>query len=382
MTEIKMYEKKDGTTAYMFSVYLGMDELTGKVKTTTRRGFQTQKEARLAMSKLLLDTDKHGFKKLDNKPFKAIYKQWYDQYKSTVKESTYTKTDEHFTLHILPEIGSIPMNKLKTIHIQTAVNKWFKAGLTRYKRFYNYINRVLTWAYKMQIINDNPASRVILPVNTSQFKTMKDNYYDLKELKHFFECLNDLDNPQAYTYFRLLAFTGMRKGESLALLWTDIDFNNNQISITKTESQGAHGRLLVNTPKTDASVRVVNVDDKTMSMLKEWRKTQRNELLMLGFNTINKDQLVFSNNRNTMLVPTKPRIWLQLVISRFDLKNVTVHAFRRTFATLAIESGASLKEVQAQLGHSSYKTTADVYTEVTKKQRKDTAQKYANYVDF
>lgn len=55
MTEIKMYEKKDGTTAYMFSVYLGMDELTGKVKTTTRRGFQTQKEARLAMSKLLLD---------------------------------------------------------------------------------------------------------------------------------------------------------------------------------------------------------------------------------------------------------------------------------------------------------------------------------------
>jgi len=81
MTEIKMYEKKDGTTAYMFSVYLGMDELTGKVKTTTRRGFQTQKEARLAMSKLLLDTDKHGFQKMDNKPFKAIYKQWYDQYK-------------------------------------------------------------------------------------------------------------------------------------------------------------------------------------------------------------------------------------------------------------------------------------------------------------
>ncbi|WP_459577270.1 tyrosine-type recombinase/integrase, partial [Companilactobacillus alimentarius] len=63
-------------------------------------------------------------------------------------------------------------------------------------------------------------------------------------------------------------------------------------------------------------------------------------------------------------------------------KNVTVHAFRRTFATLAIESGASLKEVQAQLGHSSYKTTADVYTEVTRKQRKDTAQKYANYVNF
>lgn len=382
MTTIKKYTKKSGQTAYMFTAYLGVDDQTGKSISTTRRGFQTKREAKIALSKLNIDVQQSGFRKLQTSPFKDIYEEWFNQYKNTVKESTFTKTDEHFQLHILPEIGNIPINKLKTFHIQTAVNKWFKQKLTRYKRFYNYVYRVLEWAYKMQIITDNVASRVMLPVNTEQVKSMKDNYYDLNELKHFFECLNDLDDPQARMYFRLLAFTGMRKGESLALLWTDVNFETNQISITKTQSQGEHGRLLVNTPKTDASTRIINVDERTIGMLKEWRKIQHKDMLMLGFNTLSESQLIFSNNKNTMLVPVKPRVWLKRTIKRFDLKDVTVHSFRRTFATLAIESGSSLKEVQEQLGHNDFKTTANIYTSVTRKQKKETAERFAEYANF
>lgn len=370
MSEIKKYTKKNGETAYKFRTLLGYDEVTEKQVKPLKSGFKTKKEAQRSLAKLQLEFDNRSFSEYRNLTFKDIYLKWFDQYKLTVKESTYSKTDEHFTLHILPELGRTKISKLTTVQIQLAVNKWFKQSLTRYKRFYNYINRVLTWAYKMQIIEHNPADRVILPVNTSQIKTMSENYYDLPELKHFFDCLHEMDNDTAEVYFRVLAFTGMRKGESLALLWTDINFTTNQISINKTQSQGEHGRLLVNTPKTPTSIRTVDVDPKTMEILKKWKNIQRQRLLMLGFNSMNKNQLVFSNNKNEMYVPTYPRKWLVDTIKQFDLKEITVHGFRRTFATLAFEAGATIKEVQSQLGHKNYKTTMDIYTEVTSKQKK------------
>lgn len=382
MTEIKKYKKANGETFYKIRAYLGTDERTGKEVRAIKSGIKTKKEAQMLLSKMRLEFDNKSFSEYRNLSFKDIYLKWFDQYKMTVKESTYSKTDEHFTLHILPEIGRTKISKLTTVQIQMAVNKWFKNKLSRYKRFYNYVNRVLTWAYKMQIINNNPADSVILPVNTKPVKTMSENYYDLSELKHFFKCLHEMDNEMAEVYFRVLAFTGMRKGESLALLWTDVNFETNQISINKTESQGEHGRLLVNTPKTPTSIRTLDVDSKTMSILKKWRSKQRELLLMLGFNSLNDKQLVFSNTKNTMIVPTTPRKWLVDTIDTFDLKKITVHGFRRTYATLAFEAGATIKEVQSQLGHKNYKTTMDIYTEVTSKQKKETAEKFANYVSF
>ncbi|MQS52133.1 site-specific integrase [Companilactobacillus mishanensis] len=381
MTEIKKYEKKDGSTAYKFKVYLGVNPFTGKESRANRTGFKTKKEAKLALNKVQLDFQNKGLNQLTKQPFKTIYEKWFKQYKTTVKESTFSKTEEHFTLHILPLLGRIPIVQMKTIQIQHAVNVWFKKGLSRYKRFYNYVYRIFEWAIKMQIVDDNPAVRVMLPVDKKQHKTMKNNYYNLEEFQHFFICLQDLDNPQALMFFRTLAYTGMRKGECLALTWNDINFETKQISITKTQSQGEHGRLLVNTPKTDASVRTVDLDDDTIDMLKNWRKLQLKNLTQLGFNSLQKDQLVFSNRKNKMLVPVKPRTWLQLTINRYDLKNVTVHSFRRTYATLAVESGSTLKEVQEQLGHSDYRTTANIYTEVTSNQKKETSQRFANYVN-
>ena len=63
MASIKKYIKKDGSTAYMFNAYLGVDPSTGKSKRTTRRGFRTQKEAKLALSRLELEIDTNGFSK-------------------------------------------------------------------------------------------------------------------------------------------------------------------------------------------------------------------------------------------------------------------------------------------------------------------------------
>lgn len=132
MASIKKYTKKDGSTAYMFNAYLGVDPVTGKSRRTTRRGFRTQKEAKLALSRLELEVDSKGFVKQNYSTFKDVYELWYAQYVNTVKPITAYHTERMFRLHILPEFGNIKINKLTKLMCQKAVNKWSK----EYSAFY------------------------------------------------------------------------------------------------------------------------------------------------------------------------------------------------------------------------------------------------------
>lgn len=97
---------------------------------------------------------------------------------------------------------------------------------------------------------------------------------------------------------RLLSFSGMRRGEALALSWNDINFKTNEIRINKTLSRGLKGRLL-KPPKTKKSIRTIEMDQKTMDILNEWKKRQKHDYFKLGYNTLN--QLVFSNKDNKYL---------------------------------------------------------------------------------
>ena len=87
MPAIKQYSKKDGSKAYMYSLYVGTDPLTGKPKRTTRRGFSTKKEAALSLSRLQLEIEKNGsiITRHDTTLFEDVYLLWLDQYKDSVK---------------------------------------------------------------------------------------------------------------------------------------------------------------------------------------------------------------------------------------------------------------------------------------------------------
>lgn len=88
-------------------------------------------------------------------------------------------------------------------------------------------------------------------------------------------------NYKSFTLFRLLSFSGARKGEILALSWNDINFKENEIRINKALSRGENNRIIIQTPKTKSSIRSIKMDDITMAILKDWRKRQKQELLIL-----------------------------------------------------------------------------------------------------
>lgn len=383
MAKIEQYTKKDGSTAWLFQAYLGVDPATGKEKRTTRRGFKSKKEASTVLSRLKHEINQKGFLKQEVYTFREVYEIWLPQYKQTVKESSYWKTTRLFEHHILPLFSDLRIDKIDVPYCQKAVDKWFNDGLKGYKLIFRYTAKVFKLAYNMDIIASDPTTKVTYPIKRETAVVNKlPNFYDKQELELFFDCLVKEDNDKFTALFRTLAFSGARIGELLALEWHDIDFKGNTLSINKTITRGENNRLMVDVPKTHSSIRLISMDNKTMSLLKAWKSTQARNYLMLGYNTSSKEQLVFSNAKNQYINTGKVyKVYIK-VVNKYELKKITIHGFRHTHCSLLFEAGASVKEVQDRLGHSDIQTTMNIYAHVSKKAKDSTAERFANYLNF
>ena len=147
-TQIKKYKKKDGTTAYMFKKYLGIDPVTKKRKETTRRGFSTLKEAKIALAKLEIDFEENGFSPEKRKrTYQEVFNEWYKLvYKNRVKESTYWNTLIPFEKHILPALGNLKIDNVSVTFCQKLANNWSREHPKRFKRYLNYAGMVFKYA--------------------------------------------------------------------------------------------------------------------------------------------------------------------------------------------------------------------------------------------
>lgn len=123
---IKKYKKKDGSTAYMFVAYLGIDPITRKQKRTTRRGFKTEREAKIAEAKLQIEVQANGFLNTEIMTFKQIYELWLEQYRITVKESTYQQAMITFKMMILPHFENMAIKDITVPHCQKVLNEWYR----------------------------------------------------------------------------------------------------------------------------------------------------------------------------------------------------------------------------------------------------------------
>ena len=375
--------KKNDVGMYEFRLYGGINEQTGKKK-YYHRVFETKKQAELTLSRLQLEINKKGqIEKDNNVLFSVIAEEFYSEYVNTVRESTYYKVRYMFDNHIIPELGHLRIRTITINQIQTAVNKWFKESKSCYSRWNSYVVRVFDLAIKRgYMTGKNPAKLITMPRIPDQAGDDFENFWDKDELEQFFSCIDPVKQNEKYTLFRVLAFGGLRRAECLALTWGDINFTDKTVRINKNLAQGKKGRLIIQAPKTKKSRRTIILDDKTISILKAWRIAQRKKYLKLGFNTMNKDQLIFANRYNKFKVLNQPGKWLATIIKDNELSKITVHGFRHSHCSLLFASGASIKEVQDRLGHERPDITLSIYTHVSKKQNIDAVEKLVKYASF
>ena len=378
---IQEYKLKDGTKRYKVRVYIGIDSLTGKQQEIVRKGFKSRKEATLAEARLKLEYEEKTFNAKNNKyTFQQIYELFLVEHKNTVKPGTYATTVRYAKLHILPKIANKKIDSFTVLDCQKLVNQWAEYfNSAKYPK--GITQQVFDYAIKMNIITDNPMRKVKLPKTKGTVNEVN-KFYSTDELKHFFDCVKDYGNMKYLAFFRLLAFTGMRKGEALALNWSDIDFNKKEVHITKGVVLDENEIPIISTTKTKKSVRTVSLDDASLAILKKWKIEQAKELMSIGINSLNKHQLLFTYDANKLYRPSYSNCWLEQIINKYNLKKITMHGFRHSHCSLLFEMKTPIQVVQERLGHSNIKTTMDIYTHVTEKQRDEVADNFANYLGF
>ena len=143
----------------------------------------------------------------------------------------------------------------------------------------------------MNYIDRNPMKNVIMPKIK---KTRSDNFWSLEELHHFLDIVKETEPFKHFALFRLLAFSGLRKGELYAFKWADINFDSTLLNIDKSLGR-IDGKGLKRAQRMNLSVRTIYLDDETIDIIKQWRNFHLKEQSQLPLTKLNiSDEYMFS----------------------------------------------------------------------------------------
>lgn len=381
MTKIEKYKKKNGAVAYKFRIYIGVDS-NGKQKYIRRSGFNTRKDALVELTKI----EQNKELTTNRLKFSDVYKEWVSEYEHTVRTVTYNRTIDLFRIHILPILGSEYLDTLSLRSCQQILNKWSNQYVN-FKVLKSYSQQVLDYAVKQNIIAKNYMKEATLPRKKENIqllgassKDISKKFYTKTELIHFLAIVEEHYDYMLFTAFRLLAFTGLRKSELHALRWSDI-INNQSIIVNKSLTTIRRVQYIADT-KSNSSNRVIDLDQKTIDILAQWKVIQQ-----ARYSRVTDNHLIFT--RDIPLKKIKDVAFdadylnraLHRITTDYQIEKITIHGFRHTHASLLFESGATIKEVQSRLGHAHSEVTLEIYTHVSTDLKRQTALRLSEYID-
>ncbi|MFD8493878.1 tyrosine-type recombinase/integrase [Amycolatopsis sp. NPDC059657] len=181
-----------------------------------------------------------------------------------------------------------------------------------------------------------------------------------------------------YPLYHLIAYRGLRRGEACGLPWSETNLDTQDITISSALVQ-LGWKVEFGEPKSEASGRIVALDNATTETLTEHKEHQDRQRLAAG-DAWQESGLVVTNPDGTPVHPAKVTDVFQELADAAGLPPIRLHDLRHAAATIALAAGASLKEVQALLGHSSITITADTYAHILPELARGTAEASAALV--
>jgi len=276
--------------------------------------------------------------------FQDIAKQWLEKYVSK-RLRVWTKERYQDALNkILPVFGEKSIETIKRSEIKLFLLEQLDEGQSKstIELYRTVFSSVFNYAIDDEIIKHNPTINILKSLNLEKEKKIEINPYTYEETRQFLDICQK-HYPKTYPLLMTAFHTGLRLGELLALEWSDIDFDNRKIKVSKSYKRG-----LTSGTKT-GKTRYVDISDKLFIVLKIEFQTSLSKYVFINSKGKRHEQNTISKH-------------FKRIIKRFDLRDIRFHDIRHTFISLLISNGAKIIYVKEQAGHSSIKITIDIYS--------------------
>lgn len=360
---------KNGSVSYQLIVESERDPLTGKRERTYKTISCTKKQAEATLRKMIAEVENGGVVTESAIKVSDWLHEWLNLYLPNIEETTRVGYREKIDGYIIPKLGDIKLKSLNTPTIQAWVN-WLKdeeklAPKTIRNAFLN-LKAAMDKAVILKMIGSNPCYGVELPKAVKY----KAEIYSGNEIS---KVLDAAEGTDMYLPVLLEIAVGFRRGELIALKWSEIDFNNRVIHVRENRVNG-DGKVQVKAPKSSAGIRDITVGSNIIEELKKAHKRYLENKLKLGAGFTDSNLVICQNDGKPFAPDSMTQKWLRFTKSH-NLKHIRFHDLRHTCATAMLEAGIDPKTVQSRLGHANISVTMDVYGHCTKAMDKKAADK-------
>jgi len=289
------------------------------------------------------------------------FAKWLNYINALRKKATYNQYNDIYKKHINPEIGNRKLSGIKPYDIQSVILSMNKKGLSTWtmKHARKIMNVAFTKAVDDKIISTNPVQKIEIP--NKQAKPRKTlNHEEIVKL------FRQLESSRWIWSAKFMLITGMRRGELLALRWSDIDFINNRITIDESDSSTGLG-------DTKTRIHYIPLSTLMKTYLAGQKRMLENEPNPILHNEeLKKTNLIFPNKNGVMLRPGSYYTMIARAAEKAGIK-ASPHCLRHTFVYLNRKK-LSLKELQNILGHDESTTTLDIYGDMIDESTDETAR--------
>lgn len=399
-------EKRTGKrgTTYHFRVLVGKDQNGKQIfkrmiyKPTNTAPSKIEKEVQQAHAQFEREVQTGQFYD-DKLTFSQFYKTWLKEYGyKQLSPAEYEANQYNVNRIFIPELGHLPMKQIKGLHIQSVINKLENRGMKpqSIQKVFTQLRTIFTRAYKLELIADNPCSRVTLPRNEDDgeihFFTVPQALTFLNAVKSGITVHHEaitrkngriipaydehMEIPfQFLVYFTVAIHSGFRRGEMVGLRWENVDFQKGLITVDHATSQAkAMNGQFDKDPKSKAGFRTISLPSDCFSLLEQLQQEQNRIADDMGDawqgERLPELRYIFTQANGTQMHLSTPTHKFREILLAYNssvkesdqLPLINLHDLRHTSASILISAGVDCATVARRLGHSKISMTLDRYT--------------------
>jgi len=287
--------------------------------------------------------------------------QWLEQVaKPRVRPATYTRYSGLVMQHLIPSIGTVPLERLTPRHVQTMLNAKAAEGMA--PRSGHHLRAVLRTALNQAVRWGDVPRNVAALTDSPRIEAHAITFLDAAQAG---QLLAAARGERLEALYAVALALGLRQGEALGLRWQDVDLEARQLHV-RHALQRIDGQLQLVEPKT-RSRRTITMPATVVNALREHQRRQLKQQMRIdgGF--------VFAHTDGSPLDGTVVTHQFQKILKAAKLPRIRFHDLRHSCASLLLAQGVSARMVMETLGHSNISTTMDIYSHVMPSLRQEAA---------